>query len=277
MKYNFCVYIHSNKFNYVPTMVSKHSFLKENEGLDVYVETLEEHEKLLTYHNSIFYRDEKKLQWDSTKHQAFFPVRFLCVEAHKNKNRNNRWILVVDPDIFCLKNINVLNEFIKKAEKENISIISHKNQSSMMLLDTTKIDWTEDEIVDSMFIQKNNFNDWMRLRKNRTLNIPSSFNEKDKIKKDTYLLHTTCTETQPWKTGIKYSESELHNKIKRTNEKLLQFEEHPSKQVKQKVFSLFFEAYNKKIITKDEIEMAIENKNIRSDILKVIKETQTKD
>jgi hypothetical protein len=272
MNYNFCVYIHSNNFNYIPTLVSKYSFTKENKDLDIYIENLDDHPKILSNNNSFFYRSGKKLQWDSTKHQSFFPVRFLCVESHKKNNRKHRWILVIDPDIFCIKSIEILNQYIKEAESKEIPIISHNGESSMMLIDTSIINWTEVDLINDMFIEKNDFNNWMFLKKYKYLNIPSIFNEKDTINNNTILLHTTNTETQPWKTGIKYYESELHNKIKSKNDKLMEFKEHKSCDVKKFVFSLFNEIYNKNIISEEDIKNAINNKYIRPDILKIIKE-----
>ena len=85
----------------IPTRVSKYSYIKNNPGINIWIDNLEEHPNLLNYHNQSFYRDENKLSWDSTNHQAFFPVRFLCVETHKNNLRKEKWILIADPDIFC--------------------------------------------------------------------------------------------------------------------------------------------------------------------------------
>ena len=135
-QYNFAVYLHSNQMNAVPTKVSKYSFEKLNPGLNVYVDPLEDHPKLLEYHNHTLYRGKKKLNWDSTKHQAFFPVRFLCGETHKTNNRQEKWILVTDPDIFCLKDLEVLNSYITQAEEKNINIIAAKRNSAVMLLNT---------------------------------------------------------------------------------------------------------------------------------------------
>lgn len=269
MKYKFCVYIHSNNFNKVPATVAMHSFKKNNNGLEVFIENLEDHEKILKYHNSIFYRKGKKLKWDSEKHQSFFPVRFLCVESHKLKKREYRWILVVDPDVFAIRDISILNDYINEAESKEKNIISHKGESSVMLIDTHKIEWTEDFLIHDMFENKNDFDNWMYIKNSDFLEIPVNFNEKDKINKNTYLLHTTCTETQPWKTGIKYYDYELNNKIESNNPKKMEFKDHKDKNVKYFVFNMFKSAYEEKLITINDIEYSILNKHLREDILKI--------
>ena len=265
-KYNFAVYIHCNRMNDIPAKVAKYSFEKQNPGLNVHLEYLEDHPKLLENHNHYFYRDGVKMQWDTTKHQSFFPVRFLCAESHKAKKRTEKWILVTDPDIFCLKDLEKLNSYIKKAEEKKSNIIAHGSNSSVMLLNTEKVNWTEDELIRDVFKKKANFDNWMYLNFPKVLTLPGAYNQYDRITKNTALLHTTKTETQPWKTGITYEEWELHNKIRKPNNKKLKFKNHPSRLVRECVFSLFKEAYDNKIFSLDEIEEAIRDKALRCDI-----------
>lgn len=253
--------------NDVPTRVAKHSYEKHNPDLNVYVDNLEDHPKLLRCHNQAFYRGKFKLNWDSTKHQGFFPVRFLCCETHRINNRPEKWILVVDPDIFCLKNIEVLETYIQQAENDNINIIAFAALSSCMLLNTESIDWSEDFLIQDMFTKHNDFDNWMYLRGHgKQINLPKIFNQSDTISPETVLLHTTKTETQPWKTGIKYQEWELHNKIYDPNAKQLTFKDHPDELVKNTVFNLFREAYENNLFSDDEIDTSIENRALRPDI-----------
>jgi hypothetical protein len=264
--YKYAVYIHTNQMNDVPTRIAKYSYKKHNPNLNIWTDKLEDHPELLKYHNYSFYRDGKQLNWDSTKHQAFFPVRFLCVETHKKNNREEKWILVADPDIFCLKNLDVLNEYINEAEKNNLNIISVEGLSSMMLLNTEKINWTEAGIIQDVFVDKNNFNKWMFLQGFSQLRLPKIFNHHDTMDANTVLLHTSNTETQPWKTGIKYKEWELHNKIPSANSIELTFSDHPNQEVKKAVLSLFTEAYEKNLFSNADIDEGITEKALRPDI-----------
>jgi hypothetical protein len=276
-KYSFATYIHSNKMNEIPTRVARYSFEKHSPGLNIYIERLEDHPKLLQYHNQPFYRGLTKskiekpplteLNWDSNKHQAFFPVRFLCCETHKANNRPEKWILVVDPDIFCLKNLEVLNSYIRKAEEANIGILAVDSNSSCMLINTEVIRWTEDSLIQDMFIAHNDFDNWMFLRNNGELiDLPVIFNQGDTVNAKTVMLHTTKTETQPWKSGIRYKSWEIHNKVPNAEDKTLVFKEHRSKKVKTTVFNFFKEAYENKLFSDSEIRSSIENRALRPDI-----------
>lgn len=274
--YNFDIYIHTNLKNYVPAMVGKYSFEKLNSSIKVFVEILENYENLIKNNNSIFYRNNNQLQWNITKSQSFFPLRFLCIETHNKRKINDsnlkKWILIVDPDIFCVKNLQILNQYIEQAEQSNLNIIACRKQlnlfnSSFMLVNSDEINWNENYLIEDVFVNKNDFDNWMFLKSHSVLEIPDIFNCYDEIKNDTCVLHTTRTETQPWKSGILYKESDLHNKISNLLEKKnKKFREHPNQNVKDYVFGLFKEAYDLNYITNENIDIGIQTEGLRNDI-----------
>ena len=276
MTYNFSVYIHTNRMNHVPAQVAKYSYCKHNPELEVYLDYLEDHPPLLKYDKSTFYRHyggKKKLCWLANKYQAFFPVRFLCSETHKKKKRKHKWILVVDPDIFCLKSLSVLNDFIKEAEKKKINVIAIQRNSkvklsSAMLLNTEKILWNEADLLEDMFEKKNDFDKWMFLQEFNCLNLPDEFNLSDELYEDTVMLHVSKPQTQPWKTGIAYKECELDNLMPGKDSKTLIFEKHPNDEIYKMVIKLFEEAYENKYFSDAEVGEAINIKALRPDILK---------
>jgi len=269
MNYNFSVYLHTNQMNDIPAKVAKYSFEKHNPGLEIYIEYLENHPNLLEYHNASFFRGNSQLTWDTSKHQSFFPIRFLCGESHINARRNHKWILVIDPDVFCLKDLSIFNSYIEQAENENKSIIAWNKNSSVMLINTEESRWTEASLIQKVFIEKQDFNNWMFLQPYSVVELPKKFNEYDIIKPDTILLHTTNTETQPWKTGIRYQAWELHNQPYNPNSPTLEFKNHPNPQVKSFVFELFKEAYEHDLFTLDEVESSINNRALRPDIIQI--------
>lgn len=274
-KFLFDIYIHTNKKNDVPAKVGKYTFIKYNPSINVYLKYLEDCNLILKNHLNYFIRDKSKLQLDINSSQSFFSVRFTCCEEHKQKKRKKRWILVIDPDIFCYKPLTELNDYILNAEKNNVHILACKKQgglfnSSFMLLDTKFINWTEASIVDSMFNKKEDFNNYMYLNYSNIGLLPDNYNHYDKIIDDTKCYHTTKTITQPWKTGIKYNKSDLHNRPKIKNEKKTEiFKEHPNKTLKQILFNEFKEAYNNNYISVQDIENGIRCEGLRKDIYNV--------
>tara|TARA_R100000700_G_scaffold14732_1_gene20686 strand:+ start:137 stop:973 length:837 start_codon:yes stop_codon:yes gene_type:complete len=269
-KYSFDVYLHSNKMNKVAADVSKYSFLKHNPDINIYIENLEGHEYLLQHNNQYFFRGNNKLQWDATKHQSFFPVRFFCSETHKKLSRESKWILVCDPDIFCLSDLSAIEKYIDKAESNHKDIIAYNKLSSAMLLNTKKINWSEKNIVDDMFKLNNDFDNWMLLKDKDTFNIPKEYNSYDSIDANTKLLHVSKTEYQPWKTGIRYCKSDIHNRIKNNNNvKNKTFKRHPNRQIESIVFELFKEAYTLGHITKTDICENIKIEGLRQDIIEI--------
>lgn len=269
-KYGFDVYLHSNKMNKVAADVSKYSFLKNNSGINIYIENLEDHEYLLQHDNKYFFRGNNKLLWDASKHQSFFPVRFFCVETHKKLKRENKWILVCDPDIFCLSDLSSIQQYIYEAESKNKDIIAYNKLSSSMLLNTQNIDWSEKKIVDDMFEIKNDFDNWLLLKNKDVLNMPKEYNSYDSIDSNTKLLHVSKTECQPWKTGIRYCKSDIHNRIPNNNHlKSEVFQRHPNEKIENTVFQLFKNAYKNQYINKKDILENIELNGLRSDILEI--------
>lgn len=273
MDYNFDLYIHSNLKNRIPALVSYYSFLNENPNLQIYIKNLEDCNLLYKCNNKLFIRNKTDCMLNINSSQSFFFVCFLCCEEHKIKLRNKKWILVIDPDIFCLKNIYKLNEFIEHAENINKTIICYNNLSSFMLINTEKINWTEQNIVQNIFELKEDAENYMGLSKYKSeiLNIPEEFNSYDKLNAITICLHTSQTHTQPWKTGIKYFPSDLHNRIPNKLEKKDKiFEEHSNKEIIQTIFSLFKRARDNNFFTDKEIQEEIKRENIRPDIFNLI-------
>lgn len=275
MTYTFDVYIHTNEMNFVPAKIVQYSLEKYNPGLTVYLYKQEQCHTLLGNHLNSFYRSGQLLQWNKTKSQSFFPVRFMCVEEHKRQNRNSRWIVVMDPDIFCIKSIRGLEAFIQRAEENHKSILACKKQqnkynSSFMVLDTHNIDWTEETICFDIFEKHRNFDDYMFLEAFDPLELPGEYNEYDTIKSNTILFHTTMTVTQPWKTGIQYCKSDLHNNPYKPNEPMSVFQEHPNTLVKQTFFLLASESYKYQYITDTDIQTGIEKKGLRADLMRFL-------
>ena len=239
----FNIFIHTNKNNLISALVSRDSYLEKNPDVDIDFIHLEDCNKLNSMNKKVFKRNGRDCMLDIDKHQSFFFARFAIENnIHKFTNPSNNWILISDPDIFCLKNLSILDNFIDKAEKTGKPIIAFKNFSSMMLIDRRHIRWTEDLIVEEIFEKGCDADDFMFLKRYNglILDLPQAFNSMDRLDENTYLLHSSKAEYQPWKTGIKYKRSDLHNlppsKLKENEESVwLRFKPHPNKALKSKI------------------------------------------
>ena len=267
--YNFDLYIHSNRKNKVPALVSSYTFRKHNPSLNISIANLEDCNLLMECNKKRFRRGNKELQLNIKSSQSFFFVRFICCEIAKNK-KSKKWILIIDPDIFCLKSIITLNDFINKAEQNNKSIIAYNKLSSFMLINTDMINWSEANIVKNIFDKKEDGDNYMMLKKyyNYILPIPDIFNSYDKLSNETICLHTSKTTIQPWKTGIRYFPSDLHNKIPDKNEKKNQVFGKHSKTIEKFTLNFFKEALINEYFSKDDLTKEIKRENIRPDIFK---------
>ena len=86
----------------------------------------------------------------------------------------------------------------------------------------------------------------------------------------TICLHTSNTSSQPWKTGIKYFPSDLHNRIPNKDEKKdLTFEKHKSEEIEKKTIGIFKEAFHNKYFNSEDLKEEIHRENIRPDIFKI--------
>ena len=269
----FDLFIHSNFKNKIPALVTKYSFKKNNPGLNIYIKNLEDCKLLKECHLKTFIRNGIECLLNIFSSQSFFFVRFICCELAKYIDAK-KWILIIDPDIFCLKSLEDINDYIDKAEASNKSIICHNNTSSFMVINRDIIDWNEESIVNSIFHIKEDAENYMGLSKykNNIYNIPQEYNSYDLLTDTTICLHTSLTHTQPWKTGISYFPSDLHNLVPQKGEKKDQvFQKHKSNDIISVIFDLFSEAFNEGYFTEEDLKDEIERENIRPDIFELIK------
>lgn len=187
--FEFDCIIHTNKFNHLPALVCKYVLQKHNPGIRVFIEYLEDYELLIKQDLNFYHRDTGSYRLNISKSQSFFMVRFLATEKYKIKMGDDakKWILIIDPDIFCLKNIIELNSYIKAAEDTNKFIIACKKlhytdmkfNSSLMLVNVSLISWEEESFVSNIFDNNENLDNYMFLKKylDNILELPGYWNE----------------------------------------------------------------------------------------------------
>ena len=266
------VYITSNRYQNLAAKVAAYSFSRF--GYETQIINVEDFDKIKSNFKKKYLKKGKiKIFEDDL--QSFTFLRFLIPSHFKSKDL----ILIIDPDIFAIKDPSDLIKEFKQKNHIHCTFLNEKPRTELMLVDPNNIDWNFDEIINKIFNFKLDYNDLFSLNfnsKNKIEKIDNKFNELDKIKDSSVILHTTQRITQPWKLGLKvdfqknYSIKILlknylkkflfmnHNK-KVTSNKYIK---HENEDVLNFVNSIFLEAYEKKIINLDEIKDSINQKYI---------------
>ena len=263
------IYIQSNKFQNLAANVSKYSF--ERFGHEVKIMSLEENKLLLSQLNRKILR-KGKISTYKNDIQSFTFLRFLAPEL----NKNDEMIMVIDPDIFAIKDPKEILNYHNKNSDISCTFYNGVPRSEMMVINSKKIKWNFDEIIKNIFNLNTDYTDLMSLRFDNNLNINEldrKFNMHDKIDEDTVLLHTTNRITQPWKINLQIDFERNYTKsylIKEKLKKILSrkydnhalsnnYMLHNNKSVINLVQMLFKEAYSNNSITKEMINISLAN------------------
>ena len=271
------IYIQSNKYQKLAAMVSKYSF--ERFGHEVEIMSVEENDLLMDKHNKEILRKGKKTIYRNDL-QSFTLLRFLAPQLNNHKDK----ILIIDPDIFALKDPKKIIEDHRNIFDLSCVFYNNKPRSEMMLVDAARVKWNFKNIISKLFNFEIDYEDLMNLKFDINLNInkiDKCYNSHDKIQDDTILLHTTNRITQPWKEGLKINFFK-HNLSKfqifkehlkkiigiSHNKELISktFLKHPNKDVENSVKSLFKEAKRLNYFSQKDLEKEIANFNISKKI-----------
>lgn len=197
--------------------------------------------------------------------------------------------MVIDPDIFALKDISPL---LNMDMEDKALICCPKKDAfdtSMMVMDCAKLQhWSMSKILQDLKDKKADYVDTMTLKwqaalqPNSIKTVPRTYNNLDTITDDTVLLHTTERITQPWSTGLpidfkRNSPGKYFGLIPKVWLLKLRgkwpstYQQHPKKEVEMFFLQLFKEALDKGVITKEEAEDEIKINRLRKDIFEKIK------
>ena len=265
------VYIQSNKKQHVAAKVSQFTFKKFN--LDAEIVLIEECDFFKEIINKTHLRNGKKTIFKDDL-QSFTLLRFYISTIHKGSED----YLIVDPDVFALKDPKISRNLTKKKNSLLCTFYKNKPRSEVMYFDQVEECWNFDQIIKDLLDFKLDYKDLINLNfKNQNLNISEIekiYNEHDVIKPETVLLHTTKRITQPWKLNLEIDferniskKNIFINRIKKFlklkyNEEFLSknYLMHDNQDVFKFVAKIFLEAINQGAISKSEIEESISNK-----------------
>lgn len=249
----------------------------EEHNIPVTIMNVEEYPWYTAYEGMEYKRGEETRVHTKDDLQFFTLSRF-----HPPKLMNYEGqAIVIDPDIFALKNIEGLFSLLTDAP---IAACKKKDawDTSVMILNCEQLKhWDLEKILEGLQNGAEDYRNWMQLKSENVQEIPRTWNSLDILNEETNMLHTTHRLTQPWKTGLPIdftpgTPPKLFGLIPR--EPLLRLRgkwpthylAHPDKNIEDFFLSLTKEALNQGAITKEEIEKEIENNNIRKDLFHVI-------
>ena len=227
-----------------------------------------------------YLRKGRMINFDKNDMQSFTLLRFHIPFLMKYQGA----ALVIDPDIFQIdRGIEALMNFdlSKHAIYARKGLKKNTWGSSVMLLSCDKLrHWSLDSLIDKLHHGSIDYDDLisLRLEAEPIGELPTRWNEFDKISSNTILLHTTEKLTQPWRAGLRLNSSipPLFRYIPRApiyklfGRDLSMGVEHPEKAVTKFFFEELAYCMSHNLISKDELDHAIEKNFIRKDIYKVI-------
>jgi hypothetical protein len=276
------IFIQSNNKQMLGALVAKYALEKHmKEGANIPVEILNVDEMdLFTAFDGVEYkRGDVTRVYEKTDLQSFTLSRFMPAEIMDFSGM----AIVIDPDIFALQDVSPLFE---KMEKSDSAILAcEKNgawDSSLMVLRCEKLThWKIEDLLNSLREGVANYTDIISLKSESVEKLSRLWNNLDKLDGETKVLHTTGRLTQPWKQGLEIdfkrnkmpklfgfiSREWLH---KLRGKYPTHYTAHPNKEIETFFFGLVREMYDQSVLTKEQIDHEIQEKNIRRDSFEVM-------
>jgi hypothetical protein len=271
------IYIQTNSRQYLASKVSAYSFFRF--GYQPILMNLDEISILKSKIGKKYLRNGQLTKYKNDL-QSFTLLRFYAPELNSYKDK----ILVIDPDIFALKDPKELTNELSPEYDLCCTFTNNLARSEIMLIDAKKVKWDFQNLINKLFNFQIDYNELMSLSFDNQIKIKKiddRYNQHDKILSETILLHTTNRITQPWKEGLNIDFEYYNNQkfffIKNIVKKALglnynqnylkkKYYKHQDDKVTLSIKKLFNEAKESKYIDKDEINEAIEKQFITSKI-----------
>lgn len=217
--------------------------------------------------------NETRVQ-DPNDLQSFTLTRLMPPELMGYEGR----AVVIDPDIFALKDIAPLFEMDLKGNTLAACPKKSAWDSSVMVLDCAKLThWKIADILKSLGDGTDDYRTWMQLRAEKNVfELSRDWNSLDVITPTTGMLHTTVRLTQPWKTGLPIDFTPGHipplfGYIPRFWVKQpTHYQPHPDPAVENFFFKLTKDALAAGAVTNEDLQAAIDAHNVRADLFKKI-------
>ncbi len=282
------VFIHTNHKQYIGALVSAHSMRRNSahaDKFDVELIELEDWKDFFApYEGRDYLRDGVSRTWLYDDLQSFTPLRFTPPELVGYEGR----AVVVDPDVFAVQDVFELLDRDMAGKAIWCCEKSGHPASSVMLLDCAKLThWKLKDDFDALFQRRREYKKWMNLGYEDPASIGilgHEWNDFDKLRPETRMIHNTKRKTQPWKTGLPvdfvpaegnpYSVMAwimyLRRRLFGPYAFLGNYKAHPDKAQENLFFGLLKECLENGTITEDLLREHMKENHVRHDAFEVV-------
>jgi len=293
------IFVHTNEKQIVGALVSKYSFERfasDPSAFEVKLIETRAYDWMNEYEGRLYLRDGLKREWLNHDLQSFTVLRFAPPELMHYQGRS----LVVDPDVFCISNV---NDLLARDMRGTSLMARHRAgtkkdvwASSVMLLDNPKLThWSVRRNFEEMFECKRDYMKWITLQLEPAGSIgelETFWNDFDKLTPETRMIHNTKRQTQPWKSGLpvdfrppeskgSLKPKNIYNRVRRAlfgdYGMLGTYDKHPDPNQERLFFALLRECYDKGIVTEAMIRNEMKHNHVRHDALDLVRKTPTLD
>ncbi len=279
------IFIHTNNKQMLGAKLSKYSierFLPENTDIVVELINVDELDQFKNFAGTKYLFAGTERTYNPNDLQSFTLSRFMPPELMGYQGR----AVLIDPDIFAVKDISRIFEI--DLQGKALACCGKKDawDTSMMIMDCAKLThWNIHNILEGLRQKKLDYvHDIITLKKEpagSVLEVPRIWNNLDTLTEDTYFIHMTDRITQPWRTGLKIDFTinkmpKLFGFIPREPiHKLLgkyptHYKKHPNQKIEDLFFQITKDAITSDSITKEEIQIEIDKKDVRPDLIEKI-------
>jgi hypothetical protein len=292
-----CAFIHTNERQMLGARVGEYA-LKRNsanaERFDVRILKTEDYPFIREKEGQPFKRDGVERLWRYDDLQSFTPLRFLPPEVMGYCGR----AVVIDPDIFAAGDVWELlsrdmgGKAIFCRMRSGPKKWSGCWASSVMLLDCAKLThWRCEAQFNEMFDFSRDYMDWISLKLEPQDSIgllEHEWNDFDRLRPETKLLHNTRRLTQPWKTGlpIDWTPADTfkpfppigwamrwRRRVFGDHALLGRYLRHPDRNQERFFFGLLRECLERGIVSEAMLRTEIEQNHVRRDAFEVLERT----
>lgn len=277
------LFIQANTKQMVGALLAKFAaerLRKDPSAFDVRIMNVEEVPEFKEFAWAGFKRGEETRVQNPNDLQSFTLTRLMPPGLMGYEGR----AVVIDPDIFALRDITEL--FTMDLKGNALAACKKKDawDSSVMVLDCARLThWKIKDILESLKSGTGDYRTWMQLRAEReVLELSRDWNSLDVITPTTGMLHTTVRLTQPWKTGLPIDFTpgrvpHLFGLIPRFWVKQpTHYQPHPDKTVESFFLKLTKDALDAGAVKKSDLESAIGAHNVRGDLIKKLEDLDLK-
>jgi hypothetical protein len=280
------VFIHTNDKQLIGAVVSAHSLKRHSadpESFDVKIIRREDYPFFADYEGRQFLRAGSKRRWRNDDLQSFTPLRFMPPELMDYSGR----AVVIDPDVFAIGDI---NELLRR-DMDGRAIFArprygHNGRAdyiatSVMLLDCARLrHWDVRKNFDELFRMERDYENWITLADEppETIgHLGAEWNDFDRLRAETRLIHNTKRRTQPWKTGLPIDFTNrltipgLARLLGNNGIRLpLRYKRHPDRRQEHLFFALMRECLESGAVTRAMVEREMEANHVRHDALELV-------